>query len=497
MVDVGSVLLGRYKLNARVGAGGMATVYDGEDLLLGRRVAIKVPLPALAADPTFLARFENEARAAAAVTHPHLVAVYDVGEDAGARFIVLEFVEGETLKERLRRTGALPPAVVAQLGSQLADALEAAHQRGLVHRDVKPQNILLTPDGRAKLGDFGIALALGADPATRTGVVLGSVHYMAPEVARGEGATPLADIYALGVVLYEASTGVVPYEGDNPFAIALQHLQAPPRRPRDLNPGVPPALEAIILRAMAKVPAERFPSAGALAQALRACARGEPAPAAAAAEPAPPPDQAPTRPWTWEQPAVTSPWAASQAAPAGAAPAPGPRPVPVRPYPASAAPPWEATPPPYPSARWPLVLLGLVSLLCVLGLVPMGMLAYRQLRLPPTPPRVAPAGDLAPARGVGALGAVQALPGWWAATARALVPVPGADGTPADTGLPALVTRGAALLSAALQRTTATLARPFVAATCAAASDAGAPPSSSDACDAPAAPPDRPAPAID
>ncbi len=400
MIDVGSVLLGRYKLNARLGVGGMATVYDGEDLVLARRVAVKVPLPSFASDPAFVTRFENEARAAAALTHPNVVAVYDVGHAEGTRFIVMEFVDGESLKDLLRRESPLLPEDLVQVGSRVGDALDAAHRGGLVHRDIKPQNILLTPEGRVKLADFGIALALGADSATRTGTLLGSVQYLAPELARGESATPLSDIYALGVVLYEMATGRLPYGGETPMAIALQHVEAEPRRPSEWNSALPPALEGIILRAMAKPAPARFASAADLAGALRAFARGEAAvgnSAMAAAADAPvgswatrapaAADPAATVPWAWGQPPPPSPWATAGAVGQ------------TQSLPATAAPPVVASAPAaprYPSARWPLFLLGLVSLLCVLGLVPLGMMAYRQMRLPTTSPRVAPSNGLVP-----------------------------------------------------------------------------------------------------
>ncbi len=444
MIDVGSVLLARYKLNARVGVGGMATVYDGEDLLLGRRVAVKVPLPSFAADPAFVTRFENEARAAAALAHPNLVGVYDVGEDDDTRFIVMEFVDGETLKDLIRREGPLEPEDLVQVGTQVADALDAAHRRGLVHRDVKPQNILLTPEGRVKLADFGIALALGADSATRTGTVLGSVQYLAPEVARGESATPLSDIYALGVVLYEMCTAQLPYAGDSPLAIALQHVESEPPRPSAWNPRVPPALETIILRAMAKAPADRFQTAAALAEALRAFARGEVLPDAASGAPAgagrQTPDQAPTAAWTWGQSLGPSPWATGQTT---AAPTPS---FQTTPY--AMAPARPAAAAAYASPRWPLLLLGLVSLLCVLGLVPLGMLVYRT-RLPATTPRVAPSGAEK------ALTTLRAVPDLWAATARTLVPIP-AGGVAApvpttDTLREGLRAQAAALAEAGLR----------------------------------------------
>ena len=425
MIDVGSVLLGRYRLNARVGMGGMATVYDGEDLLLGRRVAVKIPLPSFAADPAFVTRFENEARAAAALTHPNIVAVYDVGEAEGTRFIVMEFVDGMTLKDLLARESPLFPEDMVQVGAQVGDALDAAHRRGLVHRDIKPGNILLTPEGRVKLADFGIALALGAESATRTGTLLGSVQYLAPEVARGEGATPYSDIYSLGVVLYEMGTGRLPYSGDTPVAIALQHVESDTPSPREWNPTLPPALEAIIMRAMAKAPGARFASAAEFAAALLAFSRGEPVPGIdvpattgtteaitapysqaglGATEPIPTwgydptatqpmaaGQQASTAHWGWGQPAQGPAW--------GAAPLEHTQPLPAAQVPGAGPSSWSVVPvpaPAYPSARWPLVLLGLVSLLCVLGLVPLGMVAYRQVR-PPTAPRATPGVGYAPA----------------------------------------------------------------------------------------------------
>ena len=258
-----------------------------------------------------------------------------------------------------------------------------------------------------KLTDFGIALALGAESATRTGTLLGSVQYVAPELVRGESATPLSDVYALGVVLYEIATGHLPFSGDTPMAIAMQHLDADPRRPTAWNPGLPSDLEAIVMRAMAKLPSARFASAADLGAALRAVERGDasalqailavpPAVGAGAAAPASAPTApgaAPTTTASWGQPGAASPWGAA----AGAAPE---RTQTMAPLPSVAAGgrPWTAPPPPtYTSPRWPVLLLGLISLLCVLGLVPLGMMAYRQVRLPTTPPRPVPGqGQLSP-----------------------------------------------------------------------------------------------------
>jgi hypothetical protein len=429
---------GRYRVERTVGQGGMAAVYLAHDEELDRPVAVKILAAHLGDDPTLRERFLREARMAARLSHPNIVQVFDAGEHDGSPFIVMEFVEGETLKDLIRREGPLQAEDLVQVGTQVGDALDSAHRRDLVHRDVKPHNVLLTPEGRVKLADFGIALALGADSATRTGTLLGSVQYLAPEVARGESATPLSDIYALGVVLYEMATGHLPYAGDTPLSIALQHVESEPRRPSELNPSLPPALEAIILRAMAKAPADRFSSAAELADALRAFARGAPMPTLEATQqPAPDttpadartvagavgatpgagplPDEAPTQAWSWGQPMAPSPWATGErAAAAGPAPAGA-----VAPYATAGARPA----PVYPSPRWPLMLLGVVSLLCVLGLVPLGMLAYRQMRVPPATQRVAPAGAVVPVLD-GLPIAAQAVTEGWARAARTLVPVP-------------------------------------------------------------------------
>jgi eukaryotic-like serine/threonine-protein kinase len=265
-------LLGeRYRLGERIAGGGMGSVYRAVDENLGRQVAVKVLRRELADDPTFLERFRREARAAAALSHPGVAGVYDYGELGGTAFIVMELVEGETLAERIAATGRLPFAEAFAIGEQVARALAAAHAHGLVHRDVKPANVLLGPGG-AKVTDFGIAKAATAATLTRTGMVLGSANYVAPEQARGDDVGPAADQYSLGCVLFEAVTGRTPYAGANPVAIATQHVSSPVPDPRSDLPDLPAPAADLIRRALAKHPADRFPSATALADALSSAA---------------------------------------------------------------------------------------------------------------------------------------------------------------------------------------------------------------------------------
>jgi eukaryotic-like serine/threonine-protein kinase len=264
----GRVLAGRYELGEVVGQGGMAVVYRATDRTLGREVALKVLREQYADDPEFVERFEREARSAARLAHPNVVDIYDVGSDDATHYIVMELVDGDSLKSLVRRAGALPPALVIRFGREVAAALEYAHRRGLIHRDVKPQNVLVDADGHAKLTDFGIARAAETVSLTQTGTVLGTAQYMSPEQARGQQLGPASDIYSLGVVLYELATGRLPFEGQSPLAVALRHVQDEPTPPRRLNPSLPPALELVVLRAMAKDPADRYASAAELAEAL-------------------------------------------------------------------------------------------------------------------------------------------------------------------------------------------------------------------------------------
>ncbi|MCL4369382.1 MAG: protein kinase, partial [Chloroflexi bacterium] len=239
---IGRVLNGRYQLSALLGEGGMAVVYEAEDLLLGRKVAVKVLREQFAADPGFLARFQREARSSAALSHPNIVAVYDVGSEAGTQYIVMELVPGRTLKEILQEEAPLGAARIIELGRQICEGLEYAHQHGIVHRDVKAHNILVTRDGWAKIADFGIAVALGAASLTQSGYVVGSAHYISPEQAKGEQSTASSDLYATGVLLYEMATGRLPFEGETSVVVALKQIQEDPVPPRRLNPRIPESL---------------------------------------------------------------------------------------------------------------------------------------------------------------------------------------------------------------------------------------------------------------
>jgi serine/threonine-protein kinase len=262
------VLGGRYRLVGPLGEGGMATVYRGRDLRLNREVAIKILRDDLTRDPSFLRRFSQEAQLVASLSHPNIVPVYDVGEEDTSHFIVMEYVKGRTLRELLEIGGPLQADRAVAIVVQVLDALAYAHGRGLIHRDVKPHNILLTPDNTARLADFGIAHLVDAS-TTRTVAILGSAHYLSPEQSRGEEATPVSDLYAVGVVLYEALAGAPPFDGTNALAIASKHLNAPPP---SLAPElhVAPWLQAAVMRALAKAPGDRFGSAEEFAELLRA-----------------------------------------------------------------------------------------------------------------------------------------------------------------------------------------------------------------------------------
>ena len=270
MAGLGDVLGGRYRLVELLGQGGMARIYRATDSQLGRDVAVKVLHREFGRDPDFVARFRQEAQAAAALSHPGIVGVYDFGTDDEGPYLVMELVDGEDLASVLRRNGPLPPRQAARLVAEVARALNAAHDRGIVHRDVKPGNIMLTASGRVKVTDFGIARAWADAGLTLPGTTLGSVHYFSPEQALGEPATAASDVYSLGIVLYELLTGRRPWEGDSAAAVAMARISAPPPRVSDVRPSVPPTLEAIDRKALAPDAAARFASAGAMADALEA-----------------------------------------------------------------------------------------------------------------------------------------------------------------------------------------------------------------------------------
>ena len=261
-------LNGRYRLDQLIGEGGMAVVYRGYDLVLGRVVAIKLLRDQYGSDQNFLLRFNREAQSAAKLTHPHIANVYDVGHDHDTHYIVMEFVNGPTLKDLIRRQGPFTVEGAAFILRQVAEALDTAHRHGLVHRDVKPQNILVDENGQAKVVDFGIAKGISDSNLTEAGTGMGTVHYVSPEQARGERATPASDIYSTGIVLYEMLTKHLPFDADTPVGVAMQHVSAVPPSPREFNPSIPPGVEEIVMRALAKNPNERYATASALAAAL-------------------------------------------------------------------------------------------------------------------------------------------------------------------------------------------------------------------------------------
>lgn len=251
------ILARRYELQELIGGGGMADVYKAQDKLLDRAVAVKILHQQYANDAEFVEKFRREATAAAKLAHPNIVNIYDVGEDGGSQYIVMEYVSGPTLKEVIQQKGCLEPIEAVRIAKEIASALESAHRNNLVHCDIKPHNILVMPDGHIKVTDFGIARAVSASTMTYSGSVMGSVHYFSPEQAKGTVITTKSDVYSLGVVLYEMLTGQLPFNGETSVSIALKHLQEEPVPIRQLNPSIPPVLEAIVQKAMSKAPADR------------------------------------------------------------------------------------------------------------------------------------------------------------------------------------------------------------------------------------------------
>ena len=251
------VLDQRYELLERVGGGGMADVYKAQDRLLDRPVAVKILHAQFQSDEEFIEKFHREAQAAARLSHPNIVNIYDVGASGDDHYIVMEYVPGRTLKELIQQRGHLAPEEALTITGEIAEALAHAHANGLVHCDIKPHNILMTSDGHAKVADFGIARAVTESTMTYSGNVIGSVHYFSPEQAKGTMITPKSDVYSLGVVLYEMLTGELPFTGENPVSIAMKHLQDEPTPVRRIDPDIPPVVEALVSRMMAKDPAMR------------------------------------------------------------------------------------------------------------------------------------------------------------------------------------------------------------------------------------------------
>src|SRR5829696_7307512 len=270
-----TVLDNRYDVVRPLGSGGMGEVYLARDRVLGRDVALKVLRKQYAGDDEFAERFKREAMSAASLSHPNIVQVYDRGEtEEGASYIAMEYVPGGTLKERILRDGPLEVEEAAGLGAQVAEALGAAHERGMVHRDIKPQNVLLTARGGAKVADFGIARAGSSATISRRGSVMGTAGYMSPEQALGQPATTKSDLYSLGVVLYETLTGELPYTADNPIAVSMKHVNEPLRPPVEIDPGIPEGMNALVTKLMAKDPEDRYEDADELADDLRRVNRG-------------------------------------------------------------------------------------------------------------------------------------------------------------------------------------------------------------------------------
>ena len=271
----GDHIADRYELEDIVGSGGMSTVFCAYDSQLERRVAIKILHERFAGDEEYVERFRYEARSVAQLTHPNIVTVIDRGEDQGRQYIVFEFVDGENLKDLIVRSGPMPVARALEVAVAVADGLTFAHEHGLVHRDVKPQNVLLSKSGSVKVTDFGIARSLDVEHGlTETGTVVGTGEYLAPEQASGGVVSPATDVYSLGIVLWEMLTGHVPFEGDNFVAVALRHVNEAAPDIRDSRSDIPPRLAAAIDTALQKDPARRFPTMRAFAEELRACVAG-------------------------------------------------------------------------------------------------------------------------------------------------------------------------------------------------------------------------------
>jgi hypothetical protein len=358
------LLNNRYRLLSIIGEGGMATVYRAQDILLGRTVAVKVLDESRAKDEAFLARFYREAQAAANLDHPNIVSVYDIGQDGSRHYIVMEYVEGRDLKELILESAPFPIERALSIAIRVCAAVGAAHKAGLIHCDVKPQNILVAPDGRVKVTDFGIARALTSAPVVEGGDVWGTPDYLSPEQAAGEHLGPPSDVYSIGVVMYEMLTGRLPFEAESGIAMALKHLRQEPRPVNELNPRVPPGLACIVHKVLAKEPSARYRTASQLAQILMNYHRtGE---------------------------AITTVQ----------------RPVVVRrePQPVEWVPPSEERVGYYEEEweeergwDWVAVVLAAVALVSVLGLAPLWTLVYnRYARLPPptvSPPAVTLAGD--------------------------------------------------------------------------------------------------------
>ena len=258
MIVKGQKINDRYQVIRSIGEGGMANVYLAYDTILDRNVAVKVLRGDLATDEKFVRRFQREAMSASALSHPNIVEMYDVGEDDGNYFIVMEYIDGKTLKNLIKKRGALTVAEVVDIMLQLTSAISCAHDSYIIHRDIKPQNVMILDDGRVKITDFGIAIASNASELTQTNSVMGSVHYLPPEQANGAGATAKSDIYSLGILMFELLTGKLPFKGENAVEIALKQMKEQIPSVCAINPEIPQSIENVILKACAKNPKNRY-----------------------------------------------------------------------------------------------------------------------------------------------------------------------------------------------------------------------------------------------
>ena len=257
MLSKGQKINNRYEIVKSIGEGGMANVYLANDKILDRKVAVKVLRGDLSSDDRFIRRFQREALSVSNLSHPNIVEVYDVGEEDSEYYIVMEYIEGKTLKQLLKKRESLTLTEVIDIMTQLTDGIAHAHESYIIHRDIKPQNIMIQDDGRIKITDFGIAMALNATQLTQTNSVMGSVHYLPPEQASGKGATVKSDIYSMGILMYELLTGTVPFKGDNAVEIALKHMKDKIPSIRKQDPSIPQSVENILMKATAKNPRNR------------------------------------------------------------------------------------------------------------------------------------------------------------------------------------------------------------------------------------------------
>ena len=271
MITKGYKINDRYEVVKTIGEGGMANVYLAYDVILERKVAVKILRGDLATDEKFVRRFQREALSASSLSHPNIVEVYDVGEDTGNYYIVMEYIEGKHLKQLLKRRGSLTLREVIDIMLQITDGIGAAHESYIIHRDIKPQNIMILENGLVKITDFGIAMALNGTQLTQTNSVMGSVHYLPPEQASGKGSTIQSDVYSMGILMYELLSGTLPYKGDNAVEIALKHLKEPLPSLRELDPDIPQAIENIILKSAAKNPQNRYADAREMNEDLKTC----------------------------------------------------------------------------------------------------------------------------------------------------------------------------------------------------------------------------------